>query len=456
MPVALEAREPPLTSGTHAPDQHESPLDGAIEHWIAVIRARMGALLGHGRALHAASLLIAGAIQLIVCRNQWFFSDEWDAIANRTSWSDVLRPHNEHPFIIPQIVYNVLLRTVGLHSYLPYIAIVVLLNLVLAHLLWVLLTRIGVSATVATVVTFLFAVFGAGFENLLWAFQISFFGSLVFGFAAVLLIRDRGPIQRADLGASVVLVLAWMCSGLGITLALFVGLVAGLRRRWSAAALLLVVPLGTYAVWAVIYPPTQGGPEVSLAASLRVFIPFALNGFIFAFSRILLVDGTGPVVLALVLMAVVATMGPRVGSRAPAIAGLAAGFVFLALAGLRRAGFGVEQSHSSRYVHVVICLAIPAIALAVDHVLRSRPLIVTGAVVLAVIVFAAQLDQLWREADGWSARSSVVRERVLDAAAEIRAGEEPDPDAPVQADWAPDLDYGELRWMIDQGWVPTN
>ena len=55
----------------------------------------------------------------------------------------------------------------------------------------------------ATVAAVVFVFFGAGAENILVAFQITFVGSLVFGLTQLLLADHDGPLDRRDwLGCS--------------------------------------------------------------------------------------------------------------------------------------------------------------------------------------------------------------------------------------------------------------
>ena len=58
--------------------------------------------------------------------------------------------------------------------------------------------RAGVRPWIATLTAAVFVFFGAGAENILIAFQITFVGSFVFGLAQLLLADHDGPINRRD------------------------------------------------------------------------------------------------------------------------------------------------------------------------------------------------------------------------------------------------------------------
>ena len=44
----------------------------------------------------------------------------------------------------------------------------------------------------------MFVLFGAGAQDILWAFQITFTGALVFGLVQLLLADHDGPVDRRD------------------------------------------------------------------------------------------------------------------------------------------------------------------------------------------------------------------------------------------------------------------
>ena len=131
-----------------------------------------------------------------------FFADEWAFIETRSlaDPSTWLTPHNEHWSTLPILTYRVLVETVGLGSYMPYLAVLIGLHLVVATLVYTLVRRTGgqLAGARAGVVVLL----GSGFENLYWAFQIGFVGSVAAGLAARSSLRRDGPVtaRRASRG----------------------------------------------------------------------------------------------------------------------------------------------------------------------------------------------------------------------------------------------------------------
>lgn len=174
------------------------------------------------RRWHTPDVVFAGAAVLSVPILLWFgrgltfFSDEWAFIADRslmdpsTWWA----PHNEHWSTIPILVYRALVETVGLRTYVPYLALVVLLNVIVAVLVRRQVARRagplpGLAA--GTLVLFL----GSGFENLYWGFQIGFVGATALGLGALDVLD--GPATRGRAAALVALLVAGlMTSGVAL------------------------------------------------------------------------------------------------------------------------------------------------------------------------------------------------------------------------------------------------
>ena len=94
--------------------------------------------------------------------------------------------------------------------------------------------RAGVGPWIASAAAALFMLFGAGDENIVWAFQMGFVGSLVFGLTQLLLADHDGPIARRDWLALLAGLAGLLCSGVGVTMVVVVGLATLARRGWRA------------------------------------------------------------------------------------------------------------------------------------------------------------------------------------------------------------------------------
>lgn len=197
------------------------------------------------------SLLVAisGAILLSVTSGINFVTDEWNLLFLRPDWSpdSFLEPFHEHIIIVPTLIYKVLQAVLGMDSNRPFQLTAITAFLAIGPLLFIWMRRrVGDWAALIGVALILFL--GGAFEDLLWAFQIGYFGSLIFGLAA-LIVLDRND-RQGDIAAVILLVASVSFSSLGLPF------VAGAaaewlvnprdrRRRWFIPA----VAAGFYGIW---------------------------------------------------------------------------------------------------------------------------------------------------------------------------------------------------------------
>src|SRR5690606_38776400 len=102
--------------------------------------------------------------------------------------------------------------------------------------------RAGVGPWLATAAVLGLLLFGAGEDNIVWAFQITLVGALALGLVHLLLLDHDGPLDRRDAAGLAAGTLALMCSGIGLLMAMLAG-GAALLRRGVRAALVHTVPL---------------------------------------------------------------------------------------------------------------------------------------------------------------------------------------------------------------------
>lgn len=198
------------------------------------------------------ALVVGLPVLLWLGRGLTFFSDEWAFIESRSlgdpwTW---LPPHNEHWTTLPVVVYRAMVETIGLGSYVPYLAAVVGLHGLVVVLAFVAVRRTSGPA-VALGVALVLLCFGSGFENLYWGFQTGFVGATAAGIGALLVLNRSDVVGRAAVGLLLLVGLA----ASGIALAFYVASaveVIGLRRvREMFAA--FAVPAAIYAAWFVGY-----------------------------------------------------------------------------------------------------------------------------------------------------------------------------------------------------------
>ncbi|MEJ7583563.1 MAG: hypothetical protein WKF43_05605 [Acidimicrobiales bacterium] len=419
-------------------------------------------------ALAVFAVVVLGAVVFYVIkgRDQWFFQDEWDFLADRDGGSldDLFRPHNEHWSTLPIIVYRILWRTVGLRSYVVYQSLTIGLHLTAALMLRAVMRRAAVGPWVATAAASAFVLFGSGYQNIVWAFQIGFTGSLVLGLAHLLLADHDGPsFERRD-GAGLACGLgALMCAGVGVTMVVVVGTALLLRRRWWAAAL-HTVPLGVvYLSWWWLYGRDAYGSEKSSPSDV---VEFARIGIGNGLGKLGQLPGLGAVLTVLLLVGLVlaAVQGGRRFWRQRALP-LAMAFgaaVFFSLSGLGRAeAFGFEFARRSRYAHLAVAMLLPALAVAMESFVRRWRLLALPAVAMLLVGVHGNLGAVEVAENKGVDPALVIALAQVPAEATVPASFRPFAESPERVGFehrivgdAPRLTMGWLREGVATGRIP--
>ncbi len=323
--------------------------------------------------VHLATLVAGIPVLAWVNRDQWFSGDEWAVVVNNGLGSNPTRaglfaPHFEHWTTLPVLVYKALYGVFALRTYVPYVAVLIVVILAVAHVTWRLLLRIGVVAPYATAVAALTMVLAVGWENRSNSFQIAILAPVALGFGALLLMPARGAWQRRDLGVSGLILLGVACSGVGVTMAVVVTLAALLRRGWRVALAVVAAPAAVYALWYALEGTSGQHNTVALSTTLRDLPDFVGRGLTAAFSGLTRVPSSGAFVLVALLVWVAWRARPRHEPWPLVVATTVGLFVSMALTGLRRAG---HSPVASRYGDIVVLLALPALALATQEAGRA-------------------------------------------------------------------------------------
>lgn len=321
--------------------------------------------LRHSRlAVAIAAVAICAAI-LWMGRTYTFYFDEWTFIEQSPDWTlrSLFVPHNEHPTMLLQAAYALLLHTVGLRSYIPYFVVLLTLHGTNAVLLFELVRRragdlIGIAAAA------LLLVLGAGWDDTLWAFQMGWLGSVTFGLA-MLLVLDGPPTKRRSALAAVLLTGSLSCSGVGVPFAVAaLVFLALMRERW--AQILWFVPVGlAFAAWYVAFGRFGEHPNPQPTAANIFLVPgYAAWGV--AQSAAAVIGEAGWIGVPISVLTVVAAAWGWWKTRDPFLVAIAAAMLaFFVVAGSTRAQLGYAQSASSRYMDVgalfwILLLAAPA------------------------------------------------------------------------------------------------
>ena len=154
------AQSPSGGAGTEGAAAAEGPAVSAVGQGGAGRRDR---LLELATPAHYLSLVAGFVLLLLLTRHLWFIGDIFDFFGRMqasTCWVlgpartpvcgglsafSLMVPHDEHWSTIPMLLTFAIYQFVGLHSYLPYIGADILAHLLVVHLLWRWMRRLGVD-----------------------------------------------------------------------------------------------------------------------------------------------------------------------------------------------------------------------------------------------------------------------------------------------------------------------
>jgi hypothetical protein len=362
-----------------------------------------------------------------------FISDSWVLLVKRQGWSPgtLLDPFNEHLVLAPTLVYKGLIAVFGMDSALPFYAVSISLFLLSAVLLFVYLRR-RIGEWPALIASILILFLGAASEDLLWEFQMGFFGSIAAGLG-MLIALDRES-RRADQIASGLLVVSLAFSSMGVAFvaAGLADLALGRHPRRHRLYITLL-PAALYALWWLGWGQSTGS-NVSLQNLEylpRYVLDAAAAGIASLLGREPVVSGGHPPVICQVLTVVLVVAAAfRIGrqreiSRGLAIA-LTLALVFWVLSGLDRTPDRYAISSRYQYPSAIFLLLIAAELL--RGVRISRFAVAAMAVVTAGAVFGG-VSLLQRDYENtWKPMADEVR---LTLAAVDIAGDSARPDFPL-------------------------
>lgn len=338
--------------------------------------------------IHGLSLIIGFVVLMVIDHTLYFTADEWDFLVYRGFHHPALGwmvPHNEHWSALPILIWRLLFTLVGLHHYWPYLAFATLAHLLALHMLWRIAIRINVTPWLATAIVAGSIPLGVGYQNLIYAFQLGFMGSVAFGMWAILLALGLKTGWRQGpriIAVWTLAILGLACTGVGVTMVVGAALITLLVKGFRPAVLVAFVPALVYAGW---YEEWGKGavatdPFAVNSTNYHMIPGFIANGFSASLSGWLDFTDAGPVVF-FGLVAVVATRRWR-GVEAVPLAFLVTSGVFFLITATGRVGLGAVEAGASRYSYVAILLLLPAILVGLDRWVRRGGLAVPLALSL--------------------------------------------------------------------------
>jgi hypothetical protein len=300
-------------------------------------------------------LLAGGVALLYLMRGTTFWFDEWVWITGRrgTSAGTFLDSHNGHLSLVPVAIYKLLFVTAGLRHYAAYRVAVTLAHLACVALVYVYSKR-RVGELPALLAAVLILLFGPGWQDILWPFQIAWIIAVCTGIGALLML-DRGD-RRGDVVACLLVAVSIASTSVGLAVAAGIVVeIAWVRRRWQDGWI-VGIPLLLYLVWSLAY---GGGKMAGSLSSTVEFIAQSASVSLAALSGlsgVTAVDTTGTVYtfgapLAVAAVAVLVWLTRRANpwrGRATTLATML--LAFWVLTALGRSDF--SDPEASRYLYI--------------------------------------------------------------------------------------------------------
>jgi hypothetical protein len=331
-----------------------------------------------------------------------FWHDDWKFLDTHTGGllDALVKPFNGH-WKLPVVAYHrLLLETVGLSAYWPY-----LLPLTVAHLATAAALYWGgrhlAGPAAGLVAGVLMLSLGPAGILLFMSQALDFLGAVAFGSWALMLVIVGG--RRRLVAAAVLLVLAIASGGMGLaflaaTVALLVLTPGRWRDLWVAGPAIVI-----YGVWYLAFgrsaislgfQPTLGG--------MLDMADYVTRGATAATGWL---SGLGPEVGAVLIVVLVAATiwqllgrGPYVYVAIAALAGLIALYVLVALSGI---GVSARQPDAPRYAYGAVALILTALLSWYGLMSRRRPANALPLLIVALWAISANAVHLRWFAEEW-------------------------------------------------------
>jgi hypothetical protein len=359
---------------------------------------------------------LSAVVWIAIGRHQWFARDDWSFLLTREKIRILqgydhmlLDPQDGHWMTPAILVFRFLRWWVGYRSYWPYLAVLLASHLAIVLCVRVICRRLAVQPWTTTLICGVLLVFGAGWENLVFAVQITYNFSLLAFLAQVLLTDHTGPVDRRDVIGSVIAVIGVMSSGFGPFFILGIGVFLALRRRWVALAV-AVVPQGlAYGWWWLFWGDDQAADTAGRA--FRRAPEFAANGLMHTFAGLV---GSPWLAGAAAVLAAAMLVWRRVDwrRRSMMLALTAAAVSMYVGIGIERAATGIVSSSQSRYVYMAAMMLAPLLALGLDQAARFAPWAIWLPRLLLVVAIARNVHDFRGNGGAWAEQAREEQRRL--------------------------------------------
>lgn len=343
----------------------------------------------------ALLVVISGSLLLSLTAGISFLSDEWQFLFFRQGFDPgmALTPYYEHLIPIPTYLYSALVEIFGMDSARPTQVVAILAFLGMNALLYVYLRR-RVGAWAAVIGTALILFLGAAFEDLLFGFQVNYYGSMACGLAALVAL-DRDD-RRGDILAALLLV-----AGIGFSSLIF-PFIAAVAVEWMLnprdRRRRIFVPGAAICVWILWWlgwgHDAESRTSLSGITEVPSYLFTAIPAAFTSLAGLATGDGTSPDqphliwgrILCLIALVAAGWRIYRLG-RVPrdVWVTLAAALTFFVLAGINSDGYRMPTS--SRYQLPAGLLIVLVAANLLQGIRIPRSALIVSALLAALAVF---------------------------------------------------------------------
>jgi hypothetical protein len=404
------------------------------------------------KRVHLASLLLGAFALLVIGRDQWFSYDDWALLHPFLDW---WASHQGHWSTFPTLLFQLLRSTVGLHSYLPYLALAVVAHLAVVHLIWRISIRAGVAPWLATGLAGVTLLLGCAAENLFWAFQVGFMGAVAVALVVVLLV-DRGgwSVRRAILTSAVAL-LALPFSGTALPVLAGAAVLCWIRHGFGRTVAAFAPAGLVYLVWYLLEARNDGSTLGVHGIGFLTEAPvFFAAMFAAGYGQFVGVLVLGPAVALGLLVWLWIARRRLTGREAVAYSTLLASAVFAVLTAVSRGGGQLSASGAQRYVYLIVMLAVPTMGVALTRLAAVGGLwrVVIGAALL--LIAGVNIALAVTRADSQAVTEQRVQREFSAAVALLRAdpGAAPPAAMPIPL-VAPDVTVADVQADVRSGLV---
>ena len=347
---------------------------------------------------------------------------------------------------VPILIWRAIHAMFGTGSYWPYLIPTMACHLGIAAMVRTLSLRVGVTAWTATILAAMLAVFGSGWENIVFAIQLTYNLSLLAFLVQLSVIDHDGPPDRRDALGVVAGLVAVSSSGFGPFFILGTLVFMLMRRRWKAAAIATIPTALASAWWWFFWGQDPAGD--SARASLSQVPSFVNRGLSAVFQGM---TSTASLVGISLLATLTVLLWRQRDARAHDLMfslGITATAIYVGL-GIQRGGFGIETAANSRYVYMGVVLLMPAFGVAVDLLARLTPPALWAGRLLLVGATAMNIGALRSNANEWANRAAAERNVLELVAASPTTATVDQSIAPLP--FSPDVRISDLAVLVADG-----